>query len=154
MNSVLFRGCDVIDGTGAPRLRADVAVSGGRIAAVGDTAAAAARDTDRVADASGLVLAPGFIDMHAHSDLALLTDGRHLAKTAQGVTLEVLGQDGLNYAPNDDDTLKQLRRQLAGWSRSGAVRPGDGGRSGEFRPAASNPFGHSARSGERRIRDR
>jgi N-acyl-D-amino-acid deacylase len=112
--SILFRGCDVVDGTGAPRFRADAAVSGGRIAALGD----AARDTDadRTVDASGLVLAPGFIDMHAHSDLALLTDGRHLAKTAQGVTLEVLGQDGLSYAPIDDGTLPQLRRQLAGWN--------------------------------------
>ena len=115
--TVLFRGCDVIDGTGAPRVRADVAVSGGRISAVGDGARAAADGGGgRVIDASGLVLAPGFIDMHAHSDLALLTDERHLAKTAQGVTLEVLGQDGLSYAPTDDRTLSQLRRQLAGWN--------------------------------------
>jgi N-acyl-D-amino-acid deacylase len=54
--------------------------------------------------------------MHSHSDLALLTDEQHLAKTAQGVTLEVLGQDGLSYAPNDERTLTQLRRQLAGWN--------------------------------------
>lgn len=110
----LFRGCHVIDGTGSPRVRADVAVTGGRIAAIGD--AATGWPADRVIDASGLILAPGFIDMHAHSDLALLTDERHLAKTAQGVTLEVLGQDGLSYAPNDDRTLRQLRRQLAGWN--------------------------------------
>ena len=112
--SVLFRGCDVLDGTGAPRVRADVAVSNGRIAAVGD--AAIAVDAGRVINASGLVLSPGFIDMHAHSDLALLTDEQHLAKTAQGVTLEVIGQDGLSYAPIDDSALSQLRRQLAGWN--------------------------------------
>ncbi len=100
-----------MDGTGAPRYRADVAVHDGRIVAIGE-----APDADRVIDARGLVVSPGFIDMHAHSDLAVLTDEQHLAKTAQGVTLEVLGQDGLSYAPNDEPTLRQLRRQLAGWN--------------------------------------
>lgn len=113
---VLVRGCEVIDGTGAARFRADVAVSAGRVAGVGDDAGTRVGPGARVIDASGLVLAPGFIDMHAHSDLAVLTDERHLAKTMQGVTLEVLGQDGLSYAPNDERTLKQLRRQLAGWN--------------------------------------
>jgi N-acyl-D-amino-acid deacylase len=112
--TVWFRGCEVIDGTGAPRVRADVAVAGGRIVAVGD--GAGRHDADRVVDASGLICAPGFIDMHAHSDLAVLTDPAHLAKTAQGVTLEVVGQDGLSYAPTDDRTLAVLRRQLAGWN--------------------------------------
>ncbi|GAB3249040.1 N-acyl-D-amino-acid deacylase family protein [Kineosporia babensis] len=70
----------------------------------------------RVLDAGGLVLAPGFIDMHAHSDLAVLTDPEHLAKTTQGVTTEVLGQDGLSYAPADEATLDVLREQLAGWN--------------------------------------
>jgi len=113
---VLLRGCEVIDGTGAARFRADAAVSAGRIAGVGDDAGTRVGPGARVIDASGLVLAPGFIDMHAHSDLAVLTDEQHLAKTTQGVTLEVLGQDGLSYAPNDERTLKQLRRQLAGWN--------------------------------------
>lgn len=112
--NVIFRGCDVIDGTGAARFRTDVAVSGRRIAALGDTVHELS--ADRVVDASGLVVAPGFIDMHAHSDLAVLTDARHEAKTAQGVTLEVLGQDGLSYAPVDDGALAQLRTQLAGWN--------------------------------------
>src|SRR5258707_13594774 len=114
MTDVVFRGCEVIDGTGAAGLRAGVAVSGGRIPAVGDAVRDA--DADRTVDASGLVLTPGFIDMHSHSDLALLTDGRHEAKTAQGVTLEVLGQDGLSYAPSDDVVIEQLRNQLAGWN--------------------------------------
>jgi N-acyl-D-amino-acid deacylase len=115
MSDLLFCGCYVIDGTGAPRVRADVAVTGGIITAVGpDAAGDRAR---RTVDATGLVLAPGFIDMHAHSDLAVLTDPEHLAKTAQGVTLEVLGQDGLSYAPVPDETvLTQLRTQLAGWN--------------------------------------
>jgi N-acyl-D-amino-acid deacylase len=111
---VLIRGGLVVDGTGRPGVPADVALAGGRIAAIGP----AAHDlgSERVLDAGGLVLAPGFIDMHAHSDLAVLTDPEHLAKTAQGVTLEVLGQDGLSYAPTDDATLAVLRRQLSGWN--------------------------------------
>jgi len=62
------------------------------------------------------VLAPGFIDLHSHSDLAVLTDPQHLAKAAQGVTTEVVGQDGLSYAPVDEAALEVLREQLAGWN--------------------------------------
>lgn len=106
----VFRNATVVDGTGGPAYRADVAVADGRIAAVGD------RLSDRVViDATGLVLAPGFIDMHTHSDLALLTDPGHLAKVSQGVTCEVLGQDGLSYAPVSDETLVAIRQQIAGW---------------------------------------
>jgi N-acyl-D-amino-acid deacylase len=54
--------------------------------------------------------------MHAHSDLAVLLDPAHLAKLSQGVTTELLGQDGLSYAPVDDDALAMLRRKIAGWN--------------------------------------
>ncbi|OJX95742.1 MAG: N-acyl-D-amino-acid deacylase [Micrococcales bacterium 73-15] len=110
---VLLLGGEVVDGTGAPRRRADVAIADGRIVAIGDLADRAA---ERRIDVSGHVVTPGFIDMHAHSDLPLLTDPDHLAKVAQGVTTEVLGQDGLSYAPVDDATLAQVRRQIAGWN--------------------------------------
>ena len=63
-----------------------------------------------------MVLSPGFIDMHAHSDLQLLDAPDHYAKLSQGVTTEVLGQDGLSYAPVDDATLAGIRRQIAGWN--------------------------------------
>ena len=109
-----LRGATVIDGTGAPRYRADVVIADGRIAEIarnGEPIAA-----DRSIDVTGLVLAPGFIDMHAHSDLALLAEPQHLAKISQGVTLELLGQDGLAYAPVDDVTLPNIRRQIAGWN--------------------------------------
>ena len=109
-----LRGATVIDGTGSPRYRADVVIAEGRIAAIakpGEPIVA-----DRSIDVTGLVLAPGFIDMHAHSDLALLTEPAHLAKISQGVTLEVLGQDGLAYAPVNDVTLENIRRQIAGWN--------------------------------------
>ncbi|GEB61409.1 N-acyl-D-amino-acid deacylase family protein [Streptomyces gardneri] len=122
---LVFRDAEVVDGSGGPSYRADVAIDGGRIAAIVKEGAAAGcqRPTARrVVDAEGLALSPGFVDMHAHSDLALLRDPDHSAKAAQGVTLEVLGQDGLSYAPVDDRTLDEVRRTIAGWN-GGA--PGD-----------------------------
>jgi N-acyl-D-amino-acid deacylase len=111
-----IRGATVVDGTGAPGYRADVRVEGGRITQIAREPGTAERPAGRVIDADGLVLSPGFIDMHAHSDLALLTEPEHPARVSQGVTLEVLGQDGLSYAPVDDRTLIDLRRQIAGWN--------------------------------------
>ncbi|MDQ2588535.1 N-acyl-D-amino-acid deacylase family protein [Saccharothrix yanglingensis] len=108
---IVFRGALVVDGTGAPGRRADVGVRDGRIAAIGDRVTGG-----RTVEADGRVLAPGFIDMHSHSDLQVLANPEHLAKVTQGVTTEVLGQDGLSYAPVDDDVLAVLRDQLAGWN--------------------------------------
>jgi len=113
--SLALRGATVVDGTGAPRYRADVVIADGRIAEIA-TAGSDRAAADRSIDVTGLVLAPGFIDMHAHSDLALLAEPEHLAKVGQGVTLELLGQDGLSYAPVDDVTLEHIRRQIAGWN--------------------------------------
>src|SRR5581483_10290362 len=110
---VLVRGGRVIDGAGNPWYRADVGIAGDRIAAVGrlgDDEAA------RTIDADGLFVCPGFVDMHTHSDLRLLAEPMHEAKVHQGATLEVLGQDGLSYAPVTDAVLEQLRSQLAGWN--------------------------------------
>lgn len=108
---IVFKGARVVDGTGAPEYRADVGVRDGRIAGIGDRLSGG-----RTVDAGGLVLAPGFIDMHSHSDLQVLANPDHLAKVSQGVTSEVLGQDGLSYAPVDDAVLETLRGQLAGWN--------------------------------------
>ncbi|MEU6236808.1 D-aminoacylase [Kitasatospora sp. NPDC047058] len=109
--ALVFRGATVVDGSGADRYRADVRIDRGLITGIGRRLTAA-----REVDADGLVLAPGFIDLHAHSDLALLLEPEHPAKVTQGVTCEVLGQDGLSYAPSDDTTLPALRRQIAGWN--------------------------------------
>lgn len=119
---LVIRDVDVVDGSGDPSYRADVVVAGGRITSIVKEAAAAGCQRPRgrrELDAEGLVLAPGFIDMHAHSDLALLRDPEHTAKAAQGVTLEVLGQDGLSYAPVDDRTLDEVRRAITGWNGYG-----------------------------------
>ncbi|MYS15702.1 D-aminoacylase [Streptomyces sp. SID4982] len=122
MEQLVIRDADVVDGSGAPAYRADVVVDGGRIVSIVKEAAAAGCQRPRARrelDAEGLVLSPGFIDMHAHSDLALLRDPDHSAKAAQGVTLEVLGQDGLSYAPVDDRTLEEVRRAITGWNGYG-----------------------------------
>ena len=109
---LLLRGGQVIDGSGSPSVRADVAVHGGRIVAVGEIAAAA----KQTIDVDGLTVAPGFIDMHTHSDLVQLAQPTHDAKACQGVTLEVIGQDGLSLAPADEAVEAELRSALAGWN--------------------------------------
>nr|BAN37417.1 D-aminoacylase [Streptomyces sp. 87E3] len=118
---LVIRNAHVVDGTGTPAHRADVAIGDGRIAEIHPEHAPGPRPTGRrTLDADGLALSPGFIDMHAHSDLALLRDPDHSAKAAQGVTLEVLGQDGLSYAPVDDRTLAEVRRTITGWNGDGS----------------------------------
>ena len=85
---LLLRHGTIIDGSGNPWFHGDVAIKGDRIAAVG-TLGGSAR---RIIDATGLVIAPGFIDMHSHSDWTLLEDGRAESKIRQGVTTEVIGE--------------------------------------------------------------
>ncbi|MEV0175189.1 D-aminoacylase [Streptomyces sp. NPDC050803] len=122
MEDLVIRDAEVVDGSGAPSYRADVVVDDGRIVSIVKEAAAAGCQRPRATrelDAEGLALSPGFVDMHAHSDLALLRDPDHSAKAAQGVTLEVIGQDGLSYAPVDDRTLAEVRRAITGWNGYG-----------------------------------
>ncbi|MFE7360061.1 N-acyl-D-amino-acid deacylase family protein [[Kitasatospora] papulosa] len=116
---LVIRDARVVDGTGTPSYRADVAITDGRISEIRREGDGPRLTAARTLDADGLALSPGFIDMHAHSDLALLRDPDHSAKAAQGVTLEVLGQDGLSYAPADDRTLAEVRRSIAGWNGDG-----------------------------------
>ncbi|WP_017204092.1 family 20 glycosylhydrolase [Microbacterium algeriense] len=122
----VYRGATILDGTGAPRFVGDVAVEGARIVAV---LPHGARDDLELpdgaieTDATGLFLAPGFIDMHAHSELAVLSGTAHEAKIRQGVTTEVLGQDGLGYAPLDDATAAVIPAQIAGWNGMPAQVP-------------------------------
>jgi N-acyl-D-amino-acid deacylase len=101
---IIFSGGTVIDGTGAPRSTADVAVSADRIAAVGRLPGAEAR---QVIDCRGRIVAPGFIDLHNHSDGWMLLHPHQTWKTSQGFTTEVLMADGISYAPVDEHNWRQ-----------------------------------------------
>ena len=100
----------IVDGSGNPRYRGDVAVRGDRIVAVGFLGDAAARET---VDVRGLIVAPGFIDMMGQSEINALIDNRVLSKITQGVTTEVTGEGG-SVAPltdrlvlDDSDVMKK-----------------------------------------------
>lgn len=94
----------IIDGTGNPGYTADVGIVGDQIIAIGDLSDATSRET---VDASGKVVAPGFVDMHTHSDLAVLFDPLTNSKIFDGVTTEVVGNCGIGVAP-----VSEANRQL------------------------------------------
>jgi N-acyl-D-amino-acid deacylase len=106
----IIRGGDVIDGTGAPSRPADVAVREGRIAAIGEIEGEAAA----VIDASGLAVAPGFIDVHSHDDVALLNMPGLDFKAAQGVTTVVCGNCGAGAAPANERFEQFYKRGVEG----------------------------------------
>jgi N-acyl-D-amino-acid deacylase len=96
MTDWVLRGGEVIDGSGGARFRADVAISGVRVAAVGTIGKI---EGAREVDVSGHIVAPGFVDVHTHDDRALFTTPEMAAKTSQGVTTVVTGNCGISLAP-------------------------------------------------------
>lgn len=104
-HDVIIRGGRVIDGTGAPPVDADIAISGDRIVQIGPVRGSGTTTID----ASGKIVCPGFIDIHSHTDLSLLVDPRAESKIRQGVTTEVAGQDGSSLAPLSEGRLKSLQ---------------------------------------------
>jgi N-acyl-D-amino-acid deacylase len=103
----------VIDGSGGPPFRADVAVLDSAIAEVGRLEGAQAA---KVLDVRDRYVAPGFIDAHVHGDLMLLADPVHLPALRQGVTTYIIGQDGSAFAPASPGTLDYMRRYTAGFN--------------------------------------
>jgi len=97
--AVLIRGGTVFDGTGTPGVPADVAIDDGRVVAIARDDSLARADADLVIDATGKYVAPGFIDIHTHSDRSILINGRMESKLRQGVTTEVGGNCGSSPAP-------------------------------------------------------
>ena len=89
--SVLFQNASIIDGTGKPAFRGDVRIKDGKIAKIGKIKAS---KDDEVIDATGLVLAPGFIDIHNHSETGLLREGTAANQVSQGITTVLVGPDG------------------------------------------------------------
>ena len=96
MLDLILRGGTIVDGTGAEGFRGDVGVSDGAIEAVGDLTGV---PSVRTIDATGLVVSPGFIDVHSHSDFTILVDPRAQSSVFQGVTTEVVGNCGHGCAP-------------------------------------------------------
>ena len=127
---VLITGGAIVDGTGAPARSGDLAISAGRLREIrpGDEPPQAGRTVD----ATGRVVAPGFIDLHSHSALMILADPDHGAKIRQGVTTEVVGVDGLSYAPMisqaDLDAMIEINAGLDGDPRDTAGAAGTSGR--------------------------
>jgi N-acyl-D-amino-acid deacylase len=102
---ILIRNAHILDGTGNPWYSADLAISGDRIAAIGDLRDAHAK---REIDAAGRVVAPGFIDMLGQSEISLLLDNRALSKLSQGITTEITGEGG-SIAPQNEKTIAPLK---------------------------------------------
>src|SRR5690349_6849903 len=108
MHDVLIRNGTLVDGAGAPARRADVAISGGKIAEVG----AISERARRVIDADGLVVAPGFIDPHTHYDAQICWDGATTPSSWHGVTSVVMGNCGVGIAPCKPEAREVAMRDL------------------------------------------
>ena len=107
---LLIENGTVVDGSGEPGFAAAVGVRDGRLTVVRGDA-----DASQRIDATGLVVAPGFIDLHSHSGLMIFADPLLEPKVRQGVTTEVIGVDGLSYAPIPDPAdLEALAHMNAG----------------------------------------
>lgn len=106
MYDLLIQNARIVDGTGAPWYYGDLAVQDGRIAAMGKLTGQAAKQT---VDAAGLALAPGFIDLHSHTDSTLPAYALGESRLFQGVTTEIAGNCGMSMAPTQPETLDLLR---------------------------------------------
>src|SRR5438046_2970239 len=114
---LIVRGGLVVDGTGAEPFEADVAIAGGRIAAVGRIAASGA---DEIA-AKGRIVTPGFVDIHTHYDGQVTWENRLVPSSAHGVTTVVMGNCGVGFAPCRPEQRSMLVERMEG----GEDRPED-----------------------------
>jgi N-acyl-D-amino-acid deacylase len=113
VNEIVISGGTLVDGTGRPGVRSDLGILNGIVAEVAAPGEVVGRQ--RI-DATGLVVAPGFIDPHAHLDAMLLAEPAFEAGLRQGITTVVLGSDGCGYAPASEATLEFMRTSIAGFS--------------------------------------
>lgn len=111
MLDILIKKGRIVDGGGNPWFKADVAIANGKIVGIANSIETEAKE---IIDAEGLIVAPGFIDMHTHSDLRLFKHPEEDAKLMQGFTTALLGQDGLSVAPIDEANKKAMMRRVAG----------------------------------------
>jgi len=111
MFDILITGGTVYDGTGPPGRRVDLGIAGEKVEAIGDLRSA---ESSRSIDATGLAVAPGFIDTHTHSEGDLLVNPQHANGLRQGITTEIMGLDGMSFAPLSPANHLMYRRWLAG----------------------------------------
>jgi N-acyl-D-amino-acid deacylase len=111
----------VVDGSGEQRFRGDVAIVGEYVVEVGEVTRAARH----VIDATGMIVAPGFIDAHVHSEVAVLSVAGQEASNRQGVTTHIVGQDGFGFAPTDPAAFEFMALYLSGlYGSSPSLSPG------------------------------
>ena len=112
MYETLIRGGWVVNGTGSQRCRADIAIRNGRIAAIGPDLG---RQAERIIDADGRAVCPGFIDIHTHFDAQVFWDGTLSPSPLHGVTSVIAGNCGFSIAPLSDDPTdgEYLMRMLS-----------------------------------------
>lgn len=111
MRKILIKNGFIIDGTGKDRFLGDILLLDENIYKIGSIDE---NNADEVIDAKGKIVCPGFIDTHSHSDLQVLVDGYIEPKVRQGITTEVLGQDGISMAPLPLKYVSPWRKNLAG----------------------------------------
>lgn len=109
MYDILIRGAELIDGSGAARRRADVGINGHQVTAIGKLDDAA----KQFIDADGLVLCPGFVDVHTHFDAQVLWDPMLTPMPQQGYTTVIAGNCGFTVAPMDPGNAEFMMRLLA-----------------------------------------
>jgi N-acyl-D-aspartate/D-glutamate deacylase len=108
---ILIRGGTIIDGSGGPGEAADLAIEGGKIAAIAPKLSGTAT---RIIEAEGLAVAPGFIDIKTHSDFVLPINPKAESKVRQGVTTEIIGHCGFSVAPCLPGRVQMLKDYLSG----------------------------------------
>src|SRR5690625_4772258 len=108
---ILIKNGYVIDGKNNPWTKLDIGIKDGKIVQMSRSIPDQAT---KVIDATGKVVSPGFIDLHVHSDLLCMKPNIHQIKLKQGVTTELLGQDGISVAPVDGTTKSLWQQQLKG----------------------------------------
>lgn len=108
---ILIENGLIVDGTGTSPYTANLLIENDKIKKIGDISGV---DIDRKIDAKDYVVAPGFIDTHSHSDLQILLNPYNEVKIRQGITTEVLGQDGISMAPLPKQHISSWRKNLAG----------------------------------------
>ncbi len=111
---ILIKGVTIIDGSSSPSYRGDILTEDGMIKEISSSIAQISGQDTELIDGNGLVAAPGFIDTHSHSDLKILTEPEVLPKVMQGITTEVLGQDGISMAPLPIIHIDSWRKNIAG----------------------------------------